>query len=146
MKNRNLERLSAIIKDYEERLRAFNDAAAEYEAEHTEEEYAAWRNENAPRRVANGSDLLLISYYERGFDENDELVLDRDMGSGQVPKLVEAMRRAGLKSFVYAVNDRNCFDRLDDFCFERCKLDKPVQVRQMRHGMLMDTTGIRLKL
>ena len=145
MKNENLERLGAAIKEYNERLLAFTAKAEAYRAEHTEEEYAAWHIDNAPPRVASGSDLLLMGYYERSGD-NDELVIDRDMGAGAVPRLVESMQRAGLTSFVYAVTDRNAFDRLDDLCFEGCILDKTVQVRQWRHGMRMETTGIRMLL
>ena len=145
MNREYFENLRSIINQYNVAMGAFQAEAASKRETLPEDEYQEWYARTVPPRTASGSDIMLLEYYDR-LGENEEFVIGSDMGAYAVPRLIGAMRRAGLDSFVYAVTDRNCFDRLDDFCFEDCKLDKPVQVRQFRHGKMMETTGIRILL
>lgn len=139
------ENLRTISQEYARDCAQFAVESSSYRETHTEEEWAEWQAKNTPRQRIKGGDIMLLEHYDRLLDY-DEFVISRDIGAGSVPNIIAAMRRAGLGSFVYGVTNIDSFDRLDDFCYEGCKLDKPVQIRQYRHGRPMDTTGIRLLL
>lgn len=141
------EDLEKGMESYNRERELHSKKTEEYAKDHSVEEVLQWVGSTVPKYEPRFSDGKLLEDYKRCLTtDNEEFVVYRGLNAREAAHLIEGMRRAGMRSFVFGFCDVNAFNTLDDFCAEGCKLDEPVQFKWMRHGEVMDTTGIRIIL
>ena len=145
--NKYFEEIGEKYRDQVERMSEFVKERDEYAESHTLEELEAWHDENAPKALVTAAEITAYGIYEESIAAgNKEITITKALHSGEIPRLMDVFRRAGVKAFVFAKADLNAFDILEDICVEGYRLDRIVQVNCVRFNCKVETSGVRIVL
>ncbi len=88
------------------------------------EEYKAWKSEDAQIKYpfAYGAVKAFRAYWQSNENEQEELEMSDFLWDYEVHDFIEALRQAGIESFVYTNESTACMENLHAFVAEGCTL------------------------